>query len=565
MVIPDLPDDTYYVAARAWWKADDTWQYSPFSATRVEYVVEGPGRQPLVASQQSISGDMEIRWDEGTDITEVWVFSDAVGGWDNVIHKQKVYGGAKSVVIPDLPDDTYHVAARSWWEADGTWHYSSFSDPRVQYVVTTPSNNIVVGSSLTQPAAGGSHNESSATRVAIDVWAVADFDSATGALTVTTSGAADAGIVARNDEVHIVSGGQNVAMHDREGTRVDPDAVASITVIGTDSDNRINLSAVTTTTFPNLTSVRIEARGGNDTVLGSQLADYIHGGRGDDCVDGMGGDDSMNGGLGDDVLRGGDGNDRLFGRSGEDTLTGGLGNDKLNGGSGTDTLVESAQVDFTLTERRLCGLGTDRHSRIDRAELIGGPSANVLRAETFSGDVILRESPGDNAMASGSDNDYLDGRDGAGVLCDGTADSTLIGSSSSSSDALRESGGLDISNAGDGGRSLHGGSGNDSLLEHDANDALVGVIGNVAPIDDLRDDPLSGDSGNDERVASADADLSGGNLDEALLAIRRRHENGMSSATEDSGTDERDVLALSAEADTIDEEFLLVGDWIDGI
>lgn len=98
------------------------------------------------------------------------------------------------------------------------------------------------------------------------------------------------------------------------------------------------------------TTVRVEAGGGNDRIIGpagSTLAlivdggsgsDTIEGGSGDDDLDGGGGNDEVRGGGGDDVVAGGDGNDVLFGDAGNDVVLGGSGNDSLEGGGGADLM-----------------------------------------------------------------------------------------------------------------------------------------------------------------------------------------------------------------------------------
>lgn len=99
-----------------------------------------------------------------------------------------------------------------------------------------------------------------------------------------------------------------------------------------------------------LTSIVMDARGGNDLVLiGSQIStsaeiyggagnDLITGGIGNDRLYGEDGNDILLGMNGNDLLDGGDGNDLLFGGFGNDVLRGGFGNDWLFGGPGVDDL-----------------------------------------------------------------------------------------------------------------------------------------------------------------------------------------------------------------------------------
>jgi Ca2+-binding RTX toxin-like protein len=80
---------------------------------------------------------------------------------------------------------------------------------------------------------------------------------------------------------------------------------------------------ITATTLPaGITKLTIDARAGDDIILGSQGADVLRGGDGDDLVDGNRGDDVAFLGAGDDVFQWdpGDGSDTIEGQDGLDTL-----------------------------------------------------------------------------------------------------------------------------------------------------------------------------------------------------------------------------------------------------
>lgn len=90
-----------------------------------------------------------------------------------------------------------------------------------------------------------------------------------------------------------------------------------------------------TGTIVTLNSAQIQAKflessNGNDTIVGTPLADTINGQGGNDVLYGM---------AGNDTLIGGDGADYLYGDVGSDVLDGGGGNDVLNGGAGSDTYI----------------------------------------------------------------------------------------------------------------------------------------------------------------------------------------------------------------------------------
>ena len=124
-------------------------------------------------------------------------------------------------------------------------------------------------------------------------------------------------------------------------------------------------------------------------------------------------DDALNGTANNDTLLGSADNDTINGLDGNDNLTGGAGNDTLNGGNGIDQVVESADVNFTLTNTSLTGIGTDVLSSIEGATLTGGTGNNTLNASAFTlGAVTLNGGAGQDTLVGGSKNDTLLGGDG---------------------------------------------------------------------------------------------------------------------------------------------------------
>src|SRR5262249_51671890 len=109
-------------------------------------------------------------------------------------------------------------------------------------------------------------------------------------------------------------------------------------------------------------------------------------------------------------------------------LTGSLGNDSLVGGTATDRLIESGNVNFTLTNTSLVGLGTDTLSGIEQASLTGGSGNNTLNASAFTaGPVTLDGGTGNDSLVGGSGNDSLLGGDGADTLKGGAGNDTISG------------------------------------------------------------------------------------------------------------------------------------------
>jgi len=98
----------------------------------------------------------------------------------------------------------------------------------------------------------------------------------------------------------------------------------------------------------------IDARAGNDTVIGSHYRDQILGGDGNDILIGLGGIDTLLGGAGADELNGGIGSDYLDGGPGVDRLTSSLDRDTLvfeGDLSSIDTVTDFALYSDTLIFR----------------------------------------------------------------------------------------------------------------------------------------------------------------------------------------------------------------------
>jgi Ca2+-binding RTX toxin-like protein len=226
------------------------------------------------------------------------------------------------------------------------------------------------------------------------------------------------------------------------------------------------------------------------------------------------------GAFGFENVTGGSGNDVLTGTSAANRLSGGAGNDKLNGGGGTDRLVETADVNFTLRDTSLSGLGNDVLSGIETATLTGGAGDNVLNAAAFTlGGVTLDGGAGNDTLTGGSKADTLTGGTGDDVLKGGagadrvveTADvhfvltnTRLTGNGTDTLNAVEAA--TLIGGAGDnvinavaftGVSILDGGAGNDTLTGGAGANTLLGGDG---------DDTLTGGGGNDNLQGGADHD-----------------------------------------------------------
>lgn len=235
---------------------------------------------------------------------------------------------------------------------------------------------------------------------------------------------------------------------------------------------------------------------------------------------------------GNDTLTGTAKKDILCAGAGEDVLTGSSGDDTLEGGAGSDRLIESGDVNFTLTNTALTGLGTDILSGIEQASLTAGPGHNDLDASGFTGAVTLKGEGGDDFLFGGVGNDSLDG--GAGtdtVIAAGDLDFTLSNTTLSGlgTDTLAgiegaflaggpENNMIDASGfsgfvtlvGGSGADHLIGGKGGDLLLGERGRDHLEGGRGNDLLQGGRGNDDLLGGRGNDRLIGGQNIDACDG-------------------------------------------------------
>lgn len=382
------------------------------------------------------------------------------------------------------------------------------------------------------------------------------FEAAEGELHVNSDAGDAIAVGAAAGEVTVNGVGTGVAAAD----------VIELDIDGGPQANLIDVSGVTAADFPNLLEIDIDAFGGHDSVIGSEFDDDINGGAGNDDVDagegddvvlggaghdtlrgsggsdrligggghddvdggdgddrifGRGGDDVIRGGAGNDVLRGqsgsddidGDeGRDRLIGNNGSDSLTGGAGNDVLVGGNGDDALMETADTDFILTNRRLTGNGFDRVRAVEAASLTGGAGDNKIDASGFSGSTTLSGGAGADSITGGQSDDLIEGDDGDDTISGGAGNDDIDGGSGN--DDL--SGGLDddIIRGGAGSDLLDGDDGDDDLDGEEDDDVIHGGAGDDRLNGGLGIDLLDGDDGLDDETGGFSGDL-----DEKLIAV----------------------------------------------
>lgn len=162
---------------------------------------------------------------------------------------------------------------------------------------------------------------------------------------------------------------------------------------------------------------------GDDDIIGSSVANEIHGGRGDDTIDGRSGHDEIHGGQGNDMLIGGGGNDTLHGGDGEDSL---------DGGTGTDT---ASYEDST------------RNTRVDlnnNARNVGDASGDTL----ISIEGVITGTGADSLFGVSSVGEYLDGGGGHDRIFGRGGDDTIVGGGGR--DVIYSQGGSDTITGGGG-------------------------------------------------------------------------------------------------------------------
>jgi Ca2+-binding RTX toxin-like protein len=310
-----------------------------------------------------------------------------------------------------------------------------------------------------------------------------------------------------------------------------------------------------------LTNSSLTGASGTDT-LGGINATTLSGSGGTDTIDtsgftggpatitGLGGNDTLTGGSTNDALDGGTGIDTLQAGAGDDTLTGGTENDTLDGGTGTDTVVESGDLNFTLTDGSLIGLGIDSLVSIDKATLTGGAGNNTINGSGFSGLVNFDGLGGNDTLTSGPGGGTLAGGVGMDVLNGGAGTDTLNGGADN--DTLNGNGGVDALNGGDNDDTLSGGPGNDSLDGGNNTDRVVESGGNFT----LQNGALIGFAGSDTLLSIEVATLTGSTGDDVLNASSFTQGpvilNGLAGLDQLFGGSGNDTLDGGADADTFD-------------
>ncbi|WP_193166298.1 beta strand repeat-containing protein [Microbulbifer hainanensis] len=298
---------------------------------------------------------------------------------------------------------------------------------------------------------------------------------------------------------------------------------------GDGGSNRIlGNSANNTLDFSNTQLVSIElidAASGNDTVMGTAVADVIEGGLGSDKLYGNGGADVFlltAGDTGFDYYRGGDGTDRIQGTDGDDEIRltvfsgearveiidGAGGNNRILGSSANNTLdfsetqlLEIAEID--------AGAGNDTVYGSPSADrILGGSGSDKLYGNGGDDTFVLTEGDsGADRFEGGDGFDTLLGSDGDDTIMlsvysgaatveridGGAGTNTLSGTSANNTLDFRTTELLNID-------LIDGGAGNDTIYGSAAADVIVGGVGSDKVYGEAGDDVFkltAGDTGFD--------------------------------------------------------------------
>ncbi len=276
----------------------------------------------------------------------------------------------------------------------------------------------------------------------------------------------------------------------------------------------------------------IEAGGGNDTIRGYTLDDFIKGEDGYDNLYGGGGNDTLWGGTGADTLYGEAGNDILNGDDGDDTLYGGDDNDELTGDRGADRLYGGAGNDTLRGTTVLTTLNYDYEvTNPDSADtLVGGMGDDFYVVDATADQVTEQANEGVDTiealyvdaitLVANVENLFLGYRsfDGTGNALDNTMTGNDLANTMEGldgADTLRGLSGADHLYGGNGGDRIEAGSDDDWVYGEAGADTLFGDAGVDFIYAGIDADYASGGTGDDFIYGEAGADtlLGGDGID----------------------------------------------------
>ena len=223
----------------------------------------------------------------------------------------------------------------------------------------------------------------------------------------------------------------------------------------------------------------------NDTLTGSNTADFI---------EGLGGDDQIDGGEGDDWIDGGQGNDTLTGGEGSDTF-----HFTLNDGDNVITDFTPGEDALHLTWDDPDARGKISYEDGNTIITYPGGSITIEGVKLGTRDILMEIHGGDG-------DDTLAAHDGTDISYGGDGDDKIYGL-----------GGDDTLHGGDGNDTILGGRDNDWLYGDRDDDSLDGGEGDDTLLGGMGDDTVHGGEGDDYLSGGAGDDtLNGGAGDDML-------------------------------------------------
>jgi Ca2+-binding RTX toxin-like protein len=212
--------------------------------------------------------------------------------------------------------------------------------------------------------------------------------------------------------------------------------------------------------------------------------------------------------------------DTLVGNARDNSFTGLAGDDRLEGGDGADTVVETADVDFTLTPTSLMGVGSDALVGIERAELTAGAGATTFLIDAWTGSATLTGGVGSDryqfvgavsaavAIVETADAD-TDSLDFSGLSL-GADEGTTIDLALTSPQAVTATLSIALSD-GAGIEDLTGTAAADTMLGNTRDNSIIGLDG---------DDTLAGRAGSNtlDGGTGSDTVAEAGNVDATITA-----------------------------------------------
>ena len=265
-------------------------------------------------------------------------------------------------------------------------------------------------------------------------------------------------------------------------------------ILGEDGDDQL---------FGESGNERILGGAGNDLVDGGSAGDRLEGGDGDDELLGRAAKDGLYGEAGSDRLDGGSAVDLLVGGDGNDELVGGSAPDVLDGGPGDDSIRAADDSVDTVQ----CGAGNDTvyiENNVPPRDVLVDCELVVPVAPEPDNDgataIVIRGTPGDDALYGTDGVDSIFGRDGA--------------------DKLFGKGDGDYVDGENGPDQVHGGAGADTIAGRGGNDALYGNAGNDLITGDRGRDRILGGAGDDRIFGNYDPDtIDGGSGNDRISVI----------------------------------------------